>query len=412
MTRRLRPILNVALLFLIVLPVTSSCLLRWIGGDFRHSPEEIGQLSPGARSLVDAAFAGMDSERLLDYHAHLLGLGKGDTGIFVNPSMQSWKHPVRHLKFGIYLSAAGVNDTENADVEYVDRFVRLGRGIRGHGRYAILAFDRYHNADGSVNLEKTEFFVPNDYTVEIAKRHPDLFEPAISVHPYRADALEELERWGRQGVRMIKWLPNAMGIDPADPRNDAYYRVMKKYRMVLLTHTGEEQAVEAEEDQRLGNPLLLRRPLDQGVRVIMAHCASLGQCIDLDDATGRRVPCFSLFLRMMDDPRYKRLAFGDISAQFQFNRMPVPIATILRRQDLHDRLVNGSDYPLPAINVLLRTKDLVDDGFISADERKYLNEIYSYNPLLFDFVLKRTVHLPGSTRRLSPSIFMRNPGLM
>lgn len=35
--------------------------------------------------------------------------------------------------------------------------------------------------------------------------------------------------------------------------------------------------MEAEEAQRLGNPRLLRRPLDLGVKVIVAHAASLGQ---------------------------------------------------------------------------------------------------------------------------------------
>jgi len=62
-----------------------------------------------------------------------------------------------------------------------------------------------------------------------------------------------------------------------------------------------------------------------------------------------------------------------------------PFATLLKRQDLHSRLVNGSDYPLPAINSLIWTRSLVRSGFITAEERQSLNEIYDYNPLLFDF---------------------------
>jgi mannonate dehydratase len=95
----------------------------------------------------------------------------------------------------------------------------------------------------------------------------------------------------------------------------------------------------------------------------------------------------------------------------QFNRMPVPLATLLKRQDLHSRLVNGSDYPLPAINSLIWTRALVRDGFITAAERQALNEIYDYNPLLFDFVLKRTVRHPETKQRLAASVFMTNPGL-
>jgi uncharacterized protein len=253
--------------------------------------------------------------------------------------------------------------------------------------------------------------VPNGYVVQLAEKYPDIFLPVISVHPYRTDALPELERWAKAGVKYVKWLPNAMGMDPASPAIEPFYRKMKEHQMILLSHAGEEQAVEAEEDQRLGNPLLLRKPLDMGIRVIIAHTASLGTCADLDNGGGMKARCFDLFLRMMEEPRYVGLLFGEISAMLQFNRMPEPMLTILKRQDLHPRLVNGSDYPLPAINFLIRTRSLARDGFITAEEREALNEIYDYNPLLFDFVLKRTIRHPETKQKLAASVFMANPGL-
>jgi len=390
----------------------SSCASYKLGGAFSHEPEELEKgISPGARVLIEKAYEDINIDRLVDYHVHILGLGKGGTNVFVNPDMQNWLHPIQRWKFGLYLSAAGIRNIENADREYVSRLVRLIEGSRGKGKYHILAFDKNYRLDGTVNLTKTQFYIPNDYVSKLAKEFPQYFIPVISVHPYRPDALAELEKWARQGVRFVKWLPNAMGIDPSDSRIDLFYMVMKRYNMILLSHTGEEQALEAEEDQRLGNPLLLRRPLDYGIRVIMAHCGSLGTCIDLDDAQQKLVSCFQLFMRMMDEKRYEGLLFGEISAQLQFNRLSVPIETILKRRDLHHRLVNGSDYPLPAINILLRTRDLVKDGFLTTKERIYLNEIYDYNPLLFDFVLKRTVKLPSTDQRLSPSVFQSNPGL-
>ncbi|HXQ74013.1 MAG TPA: hypothetical protein VN844_26150, partial [Pyrinomonadaceae bacterium] len=88
-----------------------------------------------------------------------------------------------------------------------------------------------------------------------------------------------------------------------------------------------------------------------------------------------------------------------------------PLTTILEREDLHERIVNGSDYPLPAVNVLIRTRPLVKQGYITAKESNSLKEIYQYNPLLFDFVLKRTVKLPGTNRRLPASVFAINAAL-
>jgi hypothetical protein len=182
--------------------------------------------------------------------------------------------------------------------------------------------------------------------------------------------------------------------------------------LLLLSHGGEEKAIETEEDQKLGNPLLLRRALDHGVKVIIAHCAGLGDNEDLDDPERKRVPNFDLFLRLMDQKRYQGLLFADISAMTQFNRAGKPLLTILQRDALHERLVNGSDYPLPAINILIRTGTLVKRGYITAEERAGLNEIYDYNPLLFDFVLKRTLKTPENGKHLPPMIFMTNPGLV
>src|SRR3712207_2905106 len=95
----------------------------------------------------------------------------------------------------------------------------------------------------------------------------------------------------------------------------------------------------------------------------------------------------------------------------QFNRAGYPLATIIEREDLHGRLVNGSDYPLPAVNILIRARPLVRAGYLGAEEAASLREIYGFNPLLFDYVLKRRLRLPGTDRRLPPTVFQSNPAL-
>jgi uncharacterized protein len=388
------------------------CLLKHIGGAFTHRPEELkDRLSMKASDLVKRAFADVDPARLVDYHTHIAGIGTGASANAVNPKMRTWRHPFHRIKFAVYLSGAGVEHLAQADKEFAARLVSLIEHIEGHGKYRLLAFDKNYNRDGTVNLEKTEFYVPNEYVFALATEQPDKFEPVISVNPYRRDALAELTKWAGRGGRMVKWLPNAMGIDPADELCDPFYEKMKELDLVLLSHGGEEKAVEAEEDQRLGNPLLLRRALEHGVKTIVAHCAGLGQNEDLDDPQRRRMSNFDLFMRLLDDKRYEGLLFGDISAMTQFNRIGAPLSTVLAREDLHSRLVNGSDYPLPAINVLIRTKPLLDGGYINADERASLREIYGFNPLLFDFTLKRCLKLPGTNKRLPANVFMAHPEL-
>ena len=397
-------------LMLTIACTLSGCLVQQIGGAFSQEPETLPtQLSQDAQTLLQEAFVGIEKGRLTDYHVHLLGLGTDHTGAFVNPQMQSWQSPFARMKFKIYASAAGIKNLKNADQEYVERLVRLIENVPQHDKYYLFAFDKFYEPDGTVNLEKTQFYVPNDYAFRLSQQYPALFRPTISVHPYRPDAIEVLQKWSKQGVRFVKWLPNSMGIDPSHEGLQTFYETMKAHQMVLLTHTGKEQAIEAPTPE-FGNPLLLKRPLELGLRVVMLHSATLGHCKDLENLP-QTVPCFDLFLRMMEKAQYKNILLGEISAVTQANRPISALKTLIERQDLHPRLINGSDYPLPAVNFLIRTQNFVKAGMLTQEQGKSLKEIYQFNPLLFDFVLKRTLTLPQTGQKFSPSIFMRNPRL-
>jgi predicted TIM-barrel fold metal-dependent hydrolase len=396
--------LKIIALFLSVLIITAWSPIDKIGGDFAGKPDAMEtHISAGAKDLIEKSFADVKADDLHDHHVHIVGLDK-DKGTTVNARLLDWWHIIDRVKTSVYLSGAAITDIAKANEEYIERLVSLIKADKHHGKYHILAFDHNYNDDGTINDAKSEFYTSNEYVMNLAKQYPDIFVPVISVHPYRKDAIAELTKFAKQGARWIKWLPNAHNIDASSPRLDEYYRTMKKYNMVLLTHAGEEKAVEAEEDQRFGNPLLFRRPLDMGVKVVMAHCASLGEDEDLDNP-GQRVPSFDLFMRLMDNPKYNGLLFGEISAMTQFNRLPVPMLKLLERTDLHSRLINGSDYPLPAINVVIQMRSLIKQGMITESEGDYLTEIYSYNPLIFDYVLKRTIRHPQTGKGFSAEVF-------
>lgn len=363
-----------------------------------------GPLSDHARALTRKAWDGLDPRQVLDMHVHVVGLGRGGTGCWVNEVMQQpGRHPVNALRFDIYKRAAGVDDDEHADQQYVATLLSRVRRQLLHGRVMILAFDQSYGEDGEARRDLTEFYTPNDYVLSLARQHPDVFVPCASIHPYRRDAVAELERCAAAGAVAVKWLPNAMYIDPSSAKCDAFYDALARLDVTLLTHAGEEKAVEAEEAQRFGNPLHLRRPLDRGVRVVVAHCASLGKNPDLDAPGQPWVHNFDLFTRLMEQKQYEGSLWGDVSAMTQANRAGRALSTVIERTDWHERLLNGSDYPLPAINVLVQTRVLKDLGFITVEERRALNEIDRRNPLQFDFVLKRTLAWRG--RRLPADIF-------
>lgn len=404
MSRRARRWIVALAAVVVLVPLGAVVALRVAVGSPSDRPEDLSVLSPGARALVEAAIADFRADPAFDHHVHTVGTGENGSGARISPRFLSWAHPKQHVQFLAYQRAFGIDDVARAESQSAAHFLRLARAA-GVSRYAAMAFDAFHRPDGTVDEEDTEFYVPNEHVEALAKANADLLVAVASIHPYRADAVAELERCAATGTRIVKWLPNAMGMDPADPRCDAFYAAMKRLDMTLLSHAGEEQAVESETTQEYGNPLRLRRALDAGVRVYFGHCASRGEGVDLDDSVGKRVDNFELFLRVMDDPRYVGRAYGEISALTQTGRSGRPLVTMLARTDLHERLVNGSDWPLPAIDALFRTGELAGAGYLTQDEASALDEIWAVNPLLFDLVLKRTVKHPTTGTRFPASVF-------
>jgi uncharacterized protein len=191
-------------------------------------------------------------------------------------------------------------------------------------------------------------------------------------------------------------------MDPASPRCDGFYQKLKELHLPLISHAGEERAALGREAHDFGNPLRLRRALDAGVRVVVAHCASLGQDRDLDRG-GSSVESFSLFERLMGEPRYEERLFGDISAMTQVSRAGPSLARVIERTEWHARLLNGSDYPLPGVMPIFSVDYLVSLGLIAESAAAVLKEIRLHNPLLFDFVLKR--HLRSGGKALSARLF-------
>ena len=373
-------------------------------GFFNPCLENIETTGLLEHELVKKAWFDIDPSLYRDCHVHLIGTGDNDSGIWINPDMKSLLHPVKYVQYMFYLDASCVNNNGANDNEYIKRLNTLMAAFPPGAKSQLLAFDYYYNDQGHPVKALSAFKTPNEYAAKIAANFPDRFEWTASIHPYRADAIERLEWAIKNGTQAVKWLPAAMNIDPSSPRCDRFYEALVKYNLPLLTHTGEEQAVDAEELQALGNPLLLRKPLDQGVKVIMAHCASIGTDIDIDKpANKKEVESIKLFARLMDDKNYEGLLFGDISAITQVNRTQKALEMIYTTDDWHHRLVQGSDYPLPGVMPLISLSSFTDRGYIKQKEADILSAIRRYNPLLFDFVLKRTITVNGKS--LKPSIF-------
>ena len=252
------------------------------------------------------AWEGLDPAQVWDSHAHLAGSGDAGSGIVVNPRMDSLLNPGQYARRLFFLNAGCAHDAPGSvDRAYVERMHNLVDGMRPGAKLVLFAFERAHDERGAADWEHTAFYVPDAYARDVARAHPQYFEWAASIHPYRADALEALETAKREGARAVKWLPSSMGIDPAAPRCDRFYERLGQLDLPLITHAGLERAVLGRESVDYGNPLRLRRALDAGARVVIAHCASIGEDRDLDRGeNGPYVESFALFARLMSESRH------------------------------------------------------------------------------------------------------------
>jgi hypothetical protein len=268
------------------------------------------------------------SNKPVDMHVHIVGNGTGGTGCWLR--LKGWHRPLAGLMMrGLGLPFSALRG--DLDRVYAERLLELVR-TSSLGSVIILAHDEVYDEHGSKIDGVGSFFVPNDYILKLASQHAE-FLPAVSIHPARLDAIEELNRCLVGGAVMMKCLPNCHNIDCNDDRYRRFWERMAEAGLPLLAHTGGEHTVPVVR-RELSDPRTLRLPLECGVTVIAAHCGTKSGLFDPQ--------YFEVFAEMTR--RYPNL-YGDTSA---FN---VPIRGSRVKECLElpltERMVHGSDFPVP-----------------------------------------------------------------
>ncbi|RMF84583.1 MAG: metal-dependent hydrolase [Nitrospirae bacterium] len=315
---------------------------------------------------------------VIDGHCHLAGVEEGRTGCFIRPRLRA-RPPVawlaRRHRLG-WRPAAGTDDRLAAEL------AALVAASRRVDRAVALAFDAVYDTSGRLREGETLFYVPNDHCLAVCRRHPELL-PGVSIHPYRKDALAELERCRLAGAVAVKWLPSVQGMDPADRRCLPFYERLAELGLPLLCHTGREH-IFPPRHRPLESPARLRLPLEVGVTVVAAHAGSLGALVG-EEGFGERVALSLAFPNL----------YADLSG------MAIPgrgrhLALLARCRHLHDRLVNGSDYPVPPFAL----------PFLGELGRRRVREIAAIaNPFDRDVALKEALGFPPDLFHRAATLF-------
>lgn len=319
---------------------------------------------------------------MIDGHVHLIGTGAGGTGCWIRlRGAQKALAPVLLASFGLRLT-----DLQRPDFDEL-LVARLLGIIREAGlkHVLLLAQEDVYTDAGERVPDRAAFYVPNERVLELARRHPE-FVPAVSIHPARADALDELERCLAGGAAVMKCLPNCQNIDPRLPRYRRFWERMAESGLPLLAHTGGEKALPVVRPD-LADPRVLRVPLDLGVTVIAAHCGTTA-------GYGTR-HWFGEFCTMLrEHPRLH----GDISALALAGKGK--FVRGLLAPGVVERLVHGSDLPVP-----IQVAPMLWEGRIGLRTWWRLRRIR--NPLARDIALKRALGFPEETFTRIASLWRR-----
>ena len=270
-----------------------------------------------------------EGKHIIDFHAHVAGLGFGTSGCFISDEMRN------NFRFKFYLMAMGTSlkelerDGDQVVFKKISDAVAQSKVI---DKTVILSLDGVINKDGELDKNLTQIYVPNEYVYTQTQRYPNLLY-AASINPYRKDAIERLIQAKAQGAVLVKWIPSIMYIDPADPAIIPFYTKMAELNIPLLTHTGMEKAFSHAKDE-LADPRRLALPLSLGVNVIAAHIATTGES-DGEENFERILPMFK---------QYPNL-YGDISSLTQINKLGY-VKKLLAHPELEGRLIYGTDWPL------------------------------------------------------------------
>jgi len=270
-----------------------------------------------------------DTKSIIDIHCHTAGTGAGGSGCFISSAMR------RNVRFNFFLKSFGVTEPEL--ILHGDGLIleRLSQSLSESSRVSaavVLALDGLVDSAGNLDESGSEIYIPNDFLARECRRHSNLLFGA-SINPCRRDALERLDEAASAGAVLLKLLPSIQGINPGDARLKRFYRRLHELKLPLLTHTGTEQSF-TRADNSLADPALLRAPLNEGVTVIAAHCASNGR--NSGQANLERL------LQLFDE--YHNL-YADISGLTQANRIG-HLPKVLRHAGIHERLLYGSDMPI------------------------------------------------------------------
>ena len=288
----------------------------------------------------------------------------GEPALDSGVSPRAFRRPVWRLSKRMLGLDPGLEAGPRLDAA-LEKFYEIHHGQPGPvDRIVLLAFDKYHDQHGrrpnfpSCRAERgNDIYTSNSLVRAVCRKHPERYLFGASVHPYRANAVECVEEVYRGGACLLKWIPLHQNIDVHDPRTLAVLRCCARLGLPVLVHYAGEFTLATQHREFHGlQPFLevLRklRTADAMPTAIVPHVAT--PVTPFGRRRSHQVLVEALLGEFADAPLY-----ADISALTSWGKVGF-LRQLAARQDIHPKLLFGTDFPVPAALPRLR-RDLGND---------------------------------------------------
>jgi predicted TIM-barrel fold metal-dependent hydrolase len=296
----------------------------------------------------------------MDMHFHVVGRGKDidqvDDQVFFYPEdNNALLTSVLYRLVEKYLGKAGADFDQSGTIdtyEYLTLIYSYLSASREIDGVVLLGLDALYDPEtADLDKKRTDLWVSNRFLAKKVKELNDRlvreglsrkkFYWGASVSPNRKDWEEEMEFALKDPYAVLmKLIPSVQHINLRDSKHKDYYEALARNKMPLLCHVGPEYSFpEGIREKERDDFRFLDKPLECGVTVIAAHCATPVFPIDKNETKE-----FGAFMRAANSGGRTQL-WGDTSAFSLMTRIPI-LDEILETFP-PEWLVHGSDFPIP-----------------------------------------------------------------
>lgn len=325
--------------------------------------------------------------KIVDMHCHVGLVGDGE------PRLGNLSDSFRlELVYKTFLLYAGLKEDEASDLTFRQATENLINETE-LDHVVCLALDPVYDKNGQRHEDQANFWVSNDYVLDLRRTIGEKVLFGASVHPYDPDFENRVQNYLEQNAVLLKWLPSAQQFNLADDLIRDRLKFLATCRdggpLPLLLHVGPEYAIPSTDERTFTYDFLswsfwdkvrnffrvekwhvpqvakvhenLRAGLEAGAIIIFAHCGlpyfapNVFKKI-LEHSDFKMVRQF-LQEYSSDEPKKGR-CYADVSA----------CATPFRQSYFKDiqtlpegSVFFGSDFPTPVFELSADAKEMWED---------------------------------------------------